>query len=52
MWESPSAVTLHHYHALIRQYLDFRAFEEGGLDVAARAMPLALRNTVFIWRFS
>lgn len=34
----PSAVTLYRYHALIRQYLDFRAFEENGLDVAARAM--------------
>ncbi|KZC17504.1 MULTISPECIES: Tn3 family transposase [unclassified Rhodanobacter] len=34
----PSAVTLYRYHALIRKHLDFRPFEEGGLDVAARAM--------------
>lgn len=33
-----SAVTLYRYHALIRKHLDFRPFEEGGLDVAARAM--------------
>ena len=34
----PSTVTLYRYHSLIRQYLGFHAFEEGGLDVAARAM--------------
>jgi len=34
----PSAVTRYRYHALVRQHVDFRAFEDGGLDVAARAM--------------
>lgn len=34
----PSTVTLYRYHELIRQFLGYRAFEDGGLDVAARAM--------------
>lgn len=34
----PSTVTLYRYHDLIRQFLGYRAFEDGGLDVAARAM--------------
>lgn len=33
-----SGVTLYRYHAAVREHVDFRAFEDGGLDVAARSM--------------